>query len=371
MVAFFQVSYAKLEAYNLWQSGCNDLKLAHLASFKCKFDSNWHVGIQAHPVCDSYIHCVLLYSLCHPRLLTFMHNLNHCEMCLLSETWIYLKCIGGFLWSDMSKKWSVFVCPIGGTLPPPCCPLSSLFSHVPITLSMYSGNKTCLASILKVLSISFLVSRSTHFCVFVSLFYIFASPLSVSLSVCKNSRGKRPACCSALHVSQNIITRSSTITVKLVLLHWLTDSSWRFQNNLIKSAASPREKSHKSKWHPSLFFSFHCISTYREGFLFSALTFNFLWALFLPFSLFRFHFSWFWCKALCFPLLSAPTVSWFRISQQLFQFRGCFLWHNHQWFAGIFIPCASPPAVTALTERRDKKKEGWHFQQRDMVCVGF
>lgn len=27
-----------------------------------------------------------------------------------------------FFLSVVSKKWSVFVCPIGGTLPPPCCP---------------------------------------------------------------------------------------------------------------------------------------------------------------------------------------------------------------------------------------------------------
>lgn len=164
----------------------------------------------------------------------------------------------------------MFVCPIGGTLPPPCCPLSSLFSHVPISLSMYSANKTCLAGILEALSISLLVSRSTHFCGFVSLFYIFASPLPVSSSICQNSHGKRPACCSALHGSQNITTHGFAITVKSVVLHWLTDSSCSFQNNLIKHAASPREKPHKSKWHPSLLFLISLYLHIQGGIPFSA-----------------------------------------------------------------------------------------------------
>lgn len=69
--------------------------------------------------------------------------------------------------------------------------------------------------------------------------------------------------------------------------------------------------------------------------------------------------------------LSAPTLSWLRIPPVTFPlFSGCFFWHYHQWFAGIFILCTLPPAVTALTMKKKQKSLVFSTEGR-WFCVGF
>lgn len=72
-----------------------------------------------HHCYDSYLHYACLYSLCCPDLLTYMSNLKYWEWVTQPPSQMY--CFNCQLWSE---KWSLFVCPIGGTLHPPCSLMS-------------------------------------------------------------------------------------------------------------------------------------------------------------------------------------------------------------------------------------------------------
>lgn len=67
--------------------------------------------------------------------------------------------------------------------------------------------------------------------------------------------------------------------------------------------------------------------------------------------------------------LFAPTLLAEDLSLTLFL---VFCLHNHQWFASIFIACASPPAVTAPTvyvKKRGKKKKSLALSNRGRQFV--
>lgn len=165
-----------------------------------------------------------------------------------------------------------------------------------------------------------------------------------------------------------LLSHSFTVPDRLVVLHWLTDSS-RFScasvfsqnwNSFVKQAPFLREKSHKSNWYPGLFSSFYCTATHRQRLPFSLQT-----SFFTSFSFVRISFFMIpvWSPLPCLLPLSLEE-SW-----------GCcccsWCWHNHQWFVGIFIFCASAPAVTALTVWKGEKKPEKFHQQWETVCVGF
>ena len=185
----------------------------------------------------------------------------------------------------VSWEWSVFVCPIGGTLPPPCCPLSSLLSHVPGKLKTKHVRAV-----------------SWKFCVFLLLLpiFFFLDPLL------KNISGAH-ILASPRSVS---ICHTFTISVKIVPVHWLTDGSCFSTasvfpphcDSFVKQAAStPGRNSHKSKQYPglssSLIFS---ITTCDKRFIFLCKLLTV---------------CCFLCKALMLGSESVSPLSWLRVSR--------------------------------------------------------
>lgn len=204
----------------------------------------------------------------------------------------------GFAWCDMKlflmycifQKWSVFVIPIGGTLP------------LPVVILM--SPSVCPSW--KVWSILVLVSHFIH-CVLGIL----------------------------LH----------TITVKLVLLHWLRHSSCRIQNNLIKQVFYV----FPSGW--SSLCLFYC----------NTITVQIIFVRKLVFWSFRFVMLPVELPLCLLPLShSQLRVSFFFYSKRLP------LLHNHQWFAGIsYTPC-----LTAHCDSSDcEKKKVCSVPQRETLWI--
>lgn len=248
----------------------------------------------------------------------------------------------------------MFVCPIGGTLLPPCC----LLSVSPSFLKRGVFGQKVSGRFFNTYVYIYIYILLSPVCIFITKFYIAVDPL-VSAQRCL----AHPELLFLSNQYCGIAWQTASLSFKAS-----PPLSW---NSFIKRAASPGEKSHKSRWNSAFFLSYHCVTKCSRYSFFCVKVVFFLSSLFFC-SLLIFHDSAAKPSAFLFAL------SWLRSSLSnalIFSlgFWGIFCLHNHQWFASIFIACASPPAVTALTAYRKgkgkKTEKVWHFPLRETVCV--
>lgn len=174
-------------------------------------------------------------------------------------------------------------------------------------------------------------------CIFITKFYVAVDPL-VSAQRCL----AHPELLFLSNQYCSIAWQTASLSFKAS-----PPLSW---NSFIKRAASPGEKSHKSRWNLAFFFFIVSLChQVQQIFLFlcKGCFFFFLSSLFFC-SLLIFH------DCVAKPSAFLFALSWRRSSLSnalifFLVFWGIFCLHNHQWFASIFIACASPPAVTAPT----------------------
>lgn len=125
----------------------------------------------------------------------------------------------------------MFVCPIGGTLLPPCCLLSASPSFLKwgVFGQKVSGRFFNIYTLL------------SPVCIFITKFYIAVDPL-VSAQRCLD----HPELLFLSNQYCSIAWQTASLSFKAS-----PPLSW---NSFIKRAASPGEKSHKSRWNLAFFF---------------------------------------------------------------------------------------------------------------------
>lgn len=198
-----------------------------------------------------------------------------------------------------------------------------------------SWNEACLARKFQVVFLN-IYTLLSPVCIFITKFYIAVDPL-VSAQRCLD----HPELLFLSNQYCSIAWQTASLSFKAS-----PPLSW---NSFIKRAASPGEKSHKSRWNLAFFFlSYHCVTKCSRYSCFCVKVVVFFLSSLFFCSLLIFH------DCVAKPSAFLFALSWLRSSLSnalifFLGFWGIFCLHNHQWFASIFIACASPPAVTAPT----------------------